>query len=55
MKQIKTVDYIYNAQGEVAQATIIYTDGTTENTASKTKLQEVQNQLKFQSKQFLAE
>ena len=55
MKQIKSVDYVYNTQGEVIHATVIYFDGTSENIVAKGRLLEVQNQLKFQQKQFLVE
>jgi hypothetical protein len=55
MKAIKSVDYVYNAQGEVAQANVTYVDGTMEAFASKAKLIEVQDQLKFQQRQFLVE
>jgi regulator of sigma D len=55
MKQINTINYVYNPQGEVAQAIVQYTDGTQEVVSSKGKILEVQNQLKFQSKQILME
>ena len=55
MKQIKCIDYVYNAQGEVVHATVQYTDGTSENVSAKGRLIEVQNQLRFQQKQFLVE
>jgi len=55
MTQIKTINYVYNQQNEVVQATVYYTDGTQEIVSSKGKILEVQNQLKFQSKQMLME
>ncbi len=55
MKQINTINYVYNTSGEVAQAIVQYTDGTQEVVSSKNKILEVQNQLKFQSKQILME
>lgn len=55
MKTIRTVDYIYNDQNEVIHALVKYNDGTSETVSSKGKLVEVQNQLKFQSKQILME
>jgi hypothetical protein len=55
MKQIKAIDYVYNTQGEVVHAVVMYMDGTQENVSAKGRLIEVQNQLKFQQKQFLVE
>lgn len=55
MNQIKTISYIYNQQGEVSQAVVVYVNGTQEVVSSKSKILEVQNQLKFQSKQILME
>jgi hypothetical protein len=55
MKQINNVNYIYNQQGEVSHAVVTYTDGSTETVSSKSKILEVQTQLKFQAKQFLVE
>lgn len=55
MKQIKSVDYVYNNQGEVSYAKVVYLDGTSEKITEGNRLIEVQNQLKFQQKQFLVE
>jgi hypothetical protein len=56
MKQIQTVNYVYNENGsDVRHAIVKYTDGTIETVSSKNQLIEIQNQLKFQAKQVLME
>ena len=55
MKQIQFVDYIYDINGKVTEAVVIFTDGTKKVAKTPHELTEVQIAVSSQQRQILIE